>query len=195
MVVVDVRDPSGNTHLVAYLVASGASPTPAQLRQHVSRQLPDYMVPMAWVVLDAMPLTPNGKVDRKALPSPDPETRAAPDELVEPRTPLELLLASVFAEVLDLEAISIHASFFDLGGNSLTATQVVTMVRKVLPLDIELRNVFEAPTVAAIAAQIEQRRRDLDPEENDLMDEVLAEFVNMSEDQVEKVEEVLVYES
>ena len=198
VVVTDWRDASGNTRLAAYMTAAGAAPAASELRQHTAARLPEYMVPAVWVVLDTLPLTPSGKIDRRALPEPDLETGAAVAEKhAEPATPLENLLASVFAEVLEVETVSTRASFFDLGGNSLMATRLVIMLQDILPLKLELRNVFESPTVAAIAAQIEESRPALSSEERELMDEILADFVRLSEDdgeeEEEQEEEVLIY--
>ncbi len=176
-------DPAGNPRLVAFVVPRAPGLDLAALRAHLAHHLPEYMVPAVWVQLPELPLTPSGKVDRKALkaPEPDPQT-ALPSELDTPQTPLEAFLVGVFAEVLGVATVSTRASFFDLGGNSLMATQVVSLVREVLPLEIALRDVFQAPTVAAIAVQIEQGRARLSAEENQFMDDVLAEFLRMSAD-------------
>lgn len=190
VVVTDWRDAAGNTRLAAYVTAAGAAaPAASELRRHTAKQLPEYMVPAAWIVLDQMPLTPSGKIDRRALPEPDLETAAGVDEAehAEPTTPLESFLAGVFAEVLDIEKVSTRVSFFDLGGNSLMATQVVSLVQDILPLKLELRNIFESPTVAAIAAQIEQSRTTLSDEEGELMDEILADFVRLSQEEEEEI--------
>jgi len=199
VVVTAWQDPSGHTRLVAYLVPAArgegeAAPTSTELRQHALEHLPDYMVPSAWVLLDAMPLSPSGKVDRRRLPDPDlgEQAAAAAGRFEAPRTALESLLASVFAEVLDLEEISIHANFFEVGGNSLMATQVVTLLLDVLPLSLELRNVFEAPTVAGIAAQIEEARPSLSEEDRTLMDEILEDFLRMNEGDDDPAQEELV---
>ncbi|WP_280372819.1 non-ribosomal peptide synthase/polyketide synthase, partial [Nocardia abscessus] len=153
--------------LVGYVVpAGGATVDVEQLRAHLSALLPSYMVPAAIVVLDAMPLNPNGKLDRRALPEPVFEARA----FRAPSTPVEEIVADVFAEVLGLaqaeRAVGLDDDFFDLGGNSLIATQVVARLGAALDTRIPVRVLFEAPTVAALAARVEAhqgtgRRREL----------------------------------
>ncbi|HYR07983.1 MAG TPA: AMP-binding protein, partial [Longimicrobium sp.] len=127
---------------------------PATLREHVRRSLPEYMVPGTFVVLDALPLTPNGKLDRKALPAP--EYTAGADRYVAPRTPTEEVLAGIWAEVLGLERVGVEESFFELGGHSLLATQVVSWVREAFGVELRLRALFETPTVAGLAPQVER---------------------------------------
>jgi acyl carrier protein len=114
------------------------------------------MVPSAFVFLDDMPLTSNGKLDRNALPSPDQSYRGFEHGFAAPGTPVEEMIAGIWAEVLKLEKIGIHDNFFDLGGHSLKATQVMSRVREALQVDLALRVLFEAPTVAELAARVEQ---------------------------------------
>jgi acyl carrier protein len=114
------------------------------------------MVPSAFVLLAALPLTPNGKVDQTALPAPSqlpPELERA---FVGPRTPVEVKLADIWGQVLKLERVGIHDNFFDLGGHSLLATQVMSRIRDTFHMDLPLRSVFERPTVAGLAAFIQQ---------------------------------------
>src|ERR1700687_350744 len=112
------------------------------------------MVREACVLRDALPLTPNGKVDRRALPPPERQRADGAAEFVAPRTPVEELVAGVWSEVLGGEPIGIHDRFFDLGGHSLLATQVVSRVRQACGVDLALRALFEAPTLAAFAARV-----------------------------------------
>ena len=123
------------------------------LRAHLQAQLPDYMVPSALVLLDSFPLTPNGKIDRQALPAP--EWRAEAD-YVAPQTPTQASLAAIWAEVLGVERVGIHDDFFDLGGHSLLATQLIAKIRATFPVDLPLRTLFETPTIAALAKLIDQ---------------------------------------
>ncbi len=144
--------------LVGYLVAeSGAGPSAAELRAWLKERLPEYMVPGALVVLDAMPLTPNGKVDRRSLPAPDED--AAGDAHVAPRTPAEEILAGIYADVLKTERVGAHDDFFVLGGHSLLATRVVSRVREAFGVELPLRALFEAPTVEGLAERVEAGAR------------------------------------
>ncbi|MBV9108432.1 MAG: amino acid adenylation domain-containing protein, partial [Gemmatimonadetes bacterium] len=152
--VVVARADAGEPRLVAYVV--GGAPAEA-LRAHVRRSLPEYMVPAAFVFLDALPLTPNGKLDRKALPAPD--FAPAVERYVAPRTPVEEVLAGIWAEVLRLERVGVEESFFELGGHSLLATRVVSRVRGVFAVELPLRALFEGPTVAELAGRVEEMRR------------------------------------
>ncbi|MFF9352784.1 amino acid adenylation domain-containing protein, partial [Streptomyces sp. NPDC014734] len=142
----------GDPRLVAYVVpAAGATVEPADLRQFVGARLPEYMVPAAVVVLAALPVTVNGKLDRKALPVPD--FSAAPHGRA-PRTAHEDVLCGLFAEVLDLDRVGPEDSFFDLGGHSLLATRLISRVRTVLGVELPLRAMFEAPSVARLARRL-----------------------------------------
>ncbi|WP_432587793.1 amino acid adenylation domain-containing protein [Streptomyces sp. HD1123-B1] len=144
------EDRPGDRRLVGYAVA-GPSVTPAALRGHLADELPGYMVPAAVVVLDALPLTSNGKLDRKALPVPE---YGAAGERRAPRDPREETLCGLFAEVLWIEPPGIDDGFFDLGGHSLLATRLVNRIRTELAAELPVRAVFEAPTVAALAGRL-----------------------------------------
>jgi len=128
-----------------------------ELRRLLQAELPDYMVPAAFVLLDRLPLTVHGKVDRAALPEPDPvrpSTASAP-----PRTPLEISLAAIWREVLGMEEVGLDDDFFELGGHSLLATQVTSRIRETLGVDLPLRALFEAPSLAGLAGRIENLQR------------------------------------
>jgi amino acid adenylation domain-containing protein/non-ribosomal peptide synthase protein (TIGR01720 family) len=143
--------------LAAWVVpAAGASPAPTSLRAALRDLLPSYLVPAGITLLEAFPLTPNGKVDSAALPDPLGEGEAA---FVAPRDPIEALVAEIWAGVLGVERIGVHDEFFALGGHSLLATQVVSRLRDTCGVHLPLRALFEAPTLAALARRIEQARR------------------------------------
>ncbi|HEY0019293.1 MAG TPA: amino acid adenylation domain-containing protein, partial [Longimicrobium sp.] len=152
--VVVAREDAGEKRLVAYVVGGADADA---LRTALRRSLPDYMVPSAFVAMEALPLTPNGKLDRRALPAP--AFGAAEDAYVAPRTPTEEVLAGIWAEVLRVERVGAAENFFDLGGHSLLATRVASRIRELFGIELPLRVLFEAPTVAALAARVEEIRR------------------------------------
>jgi natural product biosynthesis luciferase-like monooxygenase protein/amino acid adenylation domain-containing protein len=153
-----------NKYLVAYVapVASpleahaGSSLEPSQMQEYLHERLPDYMVPTFVVFLETLPLTPNGKVDRKALPIVDSTQRREHKTAVAPSTALQELLAGIWKEVLHLREIGIHDNFFALGGHSLLAIQVIGRIRQTFELNLPLRNLFEAPTIARLSQRLEQ---------------------------------------
>jgi amino acid adenylation domain-containing protein len=160
-VVVHAReDVPGEKRLVAYVVpVPGQSADLGALKEHVQQRLPRYMVPSAFVELAALPLTPNGKVNRKALPAPE-ATRVEQDSYVAPRTPTEELLVSIWARVLRVEQVGVQNHFFaDLGGHSLLATQAVSRIREAFQVELPLRTIFEASTVATLAERVEEAKR------------------------------------
>ena len=148
--VVVKEDQAGERGLVAY-VALHLQDTPADLRSYLKQRLPDYMIPARFVMMEALPLTPRGKIDRGALPDPPHDRTAKTAAFVPPGNVVEEVLALMFAELLDLEPVGVHDNFFELGGHSLLATQLVTRVRKTFHVDLPLRTFFEAPTVAALS--------------------------------------------
>ncbi|HYG63315.1 MAG TPA: amino acid adenylation domain-containing protein, partial [Thermoanaerobaculia bacterium] len=148
------EDAPGDRRLAAYVVADVAA---QELRRSLQERLPDYMVPATFVTLAELPLTPNGKVDRKALPAP--ERQSAPEMYLAPRTPVEEVLAGIWAEVLGLERVGVDDHFFELGGHSLLATRVMSRLRAAFEVELPVRDLFEAPTVADLAARVEAARR------------------------------------
>ena len=156
-VVVCREDSPGEKQLVAYMVpVPETTLEPESLRASLKTMLPDYMLPTAFIQLNTLPLTANGKVNRRALPPPDRTHRtftATPAVL--PRTPLEELVAEVWADLLKVDQIGVHDNFFVLGGHSLLATQLLSRLRNILELDIPLRALFEYPTIAQLAREID----------------------------------------
>ncbi len=174
------QDEPGNTRLVAYVVENKEQRTNGQtnkranepgnreeqglnaqeLRGFLREHLPDYMVPSACVFLDALPLSPNGKLDRKALPAPDLAHSEHIAAFSAPRAPTEELIAGIWAAVLGVERVGINDNFFALGGHSLLATQVMSRVRSAFRVELPLSVLFNAPTVAALSARVDQAMRD-----------------------------------
>ncbi|WP_315986295.1 non-ribosomal peptide synthetase [Streptomyces sp. or43] len=148
-------DSAGGRRLVAYAVTGGPAPRPVALREALAETLPHYAVPGAVVILDDLPLLPNGKVDRRALP--EPSAGSGPADGAGPHSLQEGLLAGIFADVLQQPRVNPHDSFFDLGGHSLLAMRVVSRVRAVLGAEIAVRTLFEHPTVAGLARVLDPR--------------------------------------
>ncbi|MBW4636529.1 MAG: amino acid adenylation domain-containing protein, partial [Iphinoe sp. HA4291-MV1] len=147
VVVIAHQDTPGAQRLVAYIVPQqNTAPTISDLRQFLCSKLPEYMVPSAFVMLESLPLTPNGKVDRRALPAPELD-RELLDKYVAPRTPIEEMLAAIWAGVLKIELLGIHDNFFTLGGHSLLATQLISRIRSTFKVELPLQSVFTSPTV------------------------------------------------
>ncbi|OYE00557.1 non-ribosomal peptide synthetase [Nostoc sp. 'Peltigera membranacea cyanobiont' 232] len=150
------EDNRGDKRLVAYIVPQPqVTPTISVLRSFLKEKLPEYMVPSAIVILESLPLTPNGKIDRRALPAPEPSSELL-EKYVAPRTPIEEILALIWQEVLKVELVGRHDNFFELGGHSLLATQFISRVRSRLKVEIPLRSLFAAPTIAELAPSIQQ---------------------------------------
>jgi amino acid adenylation domain-containing protein len=153
--VVLARDAGGEQSLVAYLVCHGeTNPTVTELRVFVQSLLPDYMVPSSYVFLDSLPLTTNGKVDRKALPKPDTIRPNLEETFVAPTGAVESALAEIWAEVLGLERVGVHDNFFDLGGHSLLLMQLHGKINEKFQTDISLVELFEHSTVYAQAKRL-----------------------------------------
>ncbi|MEU8694679.1 amino acid adenylation domain-containing protein [Streptomyces sp. NPDC048665] len=154
-VVIAREDTPGDKRLTAYITTTDAGLDIAVLRQWCRRSLPDFMTPGWFVFLNEIPLTVNGKIDRKALPKPRHDRSDLGQDYTPPRTEIEQLLVDVWADILGLERIGIHDNFFDLGGHSLLATILITRLRSLFGLEITIREVFSSPTIATLAAQLD----------------------------------------
>ena len=147
----------GDKRLVAYLVpASGTQPTHSGLETFLRARLPEYMVPAIFVRLDVLPLNPNGKVDRNALPAPIPANTIRDDGFLGPRTLVEKRVMEIVAPLLGLEHVSVEDNFFLVGGHSLLVTQIIARIRDTFGVELRLRSLFDAPTVAKLSAEVER---------------------------------------
>ncbi len=176
VVVLAHGESAADKRLVAYLV--GEAPTD-QVRRFLQSKLPDPLIPSLLVRLDALPLTPNGKLDRQALPAPDtlePEKNRA---IVEPRSPIEEDLRAIWIDVLKLKHIGIYDNFFEIGGHSLLAIQVISRIRRTFQVELPLHTLFESPTIADLALEIVQRMAE--QVDGDLLAESLAALEQISE--------------
>ncbi|MDQ6605513.1 MAG: amino acid adenylation domain-containing protein [Actinomycetota bacterium] len=153
---VDREDPSGETRLVAYVQSTGPEPEAKDLRAFAADHVPNYMIPSAYVMLDELPQTPNGKVDRDALPDPAWDQATAVDEFVAPRTETERRLAEIWGAVLTVDQIGINDNFFALGGHSLLAMRVMSRVREDLGVTLLLRSIFDTPTIIELAEAVDK---------------------------------------
>ncbi|MCL1466000.1 non-ribosomal peptide synthetase [Argonema galeatum] len=158
------EDIPGDKYLVAYIVPENKlinpkseirNPKSIDLRQFLKEKLPEYMMPSAYVVLESLPLTPNGKVDRRALPAIDTLSIEIEENYVAPRTSVEEVLVEIWSKILGRQQIGVHDNFFELGGHSLLATQLTSRIRDAFQIELPVRNLFEAPTVASLARYIE----------------------------------------
>jgi amino acid adenylation domain-containing protein len=186
VIVLAREDTPGDRRIVAYIVAArGLEPTVVELRSFLKLRLPEYMIPSAFVRLNALPLMPNGKVDRLALPAPSTGRPELTTTFVAARTPVEEILAGIWADVLGLNEVGVEDNFFDLGGDSLRASQITFRVRTAFKVDLPLRSIFDAPTVAELALMINKRRVDQTNEQN--LDGVLAELETLSEEEAQRL--------
>lgn len=161
--VIKREDRPGDAKLVAYFVAKAEAPTAAKLREHLKTTLPDYMVPATFVKLDRMPLTPSGKIDRRALPVPDAAPAGSDAEFVAPRTPMEKTMAELWSAMLGVGRVGVNDDFFALGGHSLLASQILARLRRDHGVQLSFRKFFEAPTVARLAKEAEASSGDAAP--------------------------------
>jgi len=182
-VVIAREDRSGDHRLVAYLVAQKhPAPTATKLRRALAETLPEHMIPANFVLLDDFPLAPNGKIDRRALPDPGKCRPELDEPYVAPATPIEEELAQIWEDVLSLEKVGIHDNFFDLGRHSLLATQVMSRLREGLGVELPLRALFEAPTIAELALRV--GRGEGGGEEFEELARHVAEVESLSEEEI-----------
>ena len=172
-VVVARNNNSGNEQLVAYSVSTiQPGPDVSELRTFLREKLPEYMIPAAFVTLDAMPLTATHKIDRKALPAPSNSRPQIATAYVEPKTPIERELAKIWAEVLSVGQVGIRDDFLALGGHSLAATRIISRVVSVFRLQLPLRALFDSPTVAAMAVMIAGKQKASEEDLRKLLSEI-----------------------
>jgi len=185
--IVLAAEDGGDKKLVAYVVAArdAERATPGELRQFLSGKLPAYMMPASFTLIDAIPLMPNGKTDRRALLNlaqfPDP---SASEKFEGPRSPLEESIAEVWATVLKIEHPGIHENFFELGGHSLMAAKLISNLRRQLHVELNLIDVFQSPTIAKLSALIYERQTA--SEADDELSLLLAEIVNLSDEEAQQ---------
>jgi len=185
-VVVAYEDQSGDKRLVAYIVPSGQpSSIITTLRSVLTEKLPDYMVPSSFIILDEMPLTTTGKVNRLALPMPERVRPELAEAFVAPQTPTEKTLAGIWSEVLHIEPIGIHDNFFELGGQSLLAAQVISRILNTFQVSLSLQTLFEAPIIAGLAVLITQSQTDVVEDEE--LANLLDELEQLSEEEVQRL--------
>jgi acyl carrier protein len=155
-IVVDSKDSSGNTRLIAYIVfEDGAEATSSDILTFLQEKLPSYMFPSAFVTIKEIPLTANGKVDRRALPVTEQIDAETSTAFIAPRTDMEELVAEIWRDTLELTQVGVESNFFQLGGHSLMATRVMNKIRERCGVELPLRVLFESPTVASLAARLE----------------------------------------
>jgi acyl carrier protein len=183
-VVLPYDDKSGEKRLAAYVVSEGPIKN-EDLRAFLLQQLPDYMVPSAFVMLDSIPLTPNGKVDIRTLPSAEEGRSQAEREFISPRNPEEEKVVAIWTEVLKLEHVSVNDNFFELGGHSLLATQIISRIRSVFRVQMPLHSFLETPTVAGLAEKISQCPPAESEEEE--MARLLQELDGLSDEEAERL--------
>ena len=190
-------DPAMTRHLVAYIVPAGEgeSPSAEELRRFLAAKLPAHMIPSHFVRLKSLPLTRNGKIDHSALPAPKLSAAPAEQEGAPPRTPTETVLGEIWAEMLGRERVGIHENFFNLGGHSLLATQIISRLAQKLGIELPVQVLFEAPTIAALAAAVDNARnaspelaaitrREIEPSR---AEKLLARLDDLTDSQVEEL--------
>jgi acyl carrier protein len=187
-VVLTTEAAPGDQRLVAYVVpGQEAAPTPGELRCFLRERLPEHMLPSATLFLDALALTPSGKIDRSSLPAQEWARTEAAQTYAPPRTPFETALAGIWAQVLGVERVGIDDNFFDLGGHSLLAVKVISRMLDTLQVELPVRAIFDAPTVADMAAFITTQHTKAAAEEEEQLDRMVAELEQLPDEEVEQL--------
>jgi hypothetical protein len=202
--VVTARADGGPKELIAYVVAEeNREGLARELREHLKASLPDYMLPAHFVFLDVLPLTPSGKIDRRALPAPDRTGSADRTSFQPPETPEQEQLAEIWSTVLRRAPLGIYDNFFELGGHSLLATQLISRVNLAFKVELPLRCLFESPTIAALAETLKVHLQTTGASEpklipkdpDDRAGELLAKIDELSDAEVESLLHDLLAES
>jgi acyl carrier protein len=175
------EDAPGDKRIVAYIVPrTGHGPDISDLRNHLKRRLPDYMLPSVFVVLEFMPLSETGKIDRESLPAPEQSRPTLEQSYAAPTTALEKVLAGIFGEVLKIERVGVRDNFFELGGHSLLAARVVSQIRQIFAIELPVRKLFEEPTVDGLVSIMVKN----EPARIERTAELLCQISTMSDDAV-----------
>jgi amino acid adenylation domain-containing protein len=192
VVVADDRIPN-DTRLTAYIVTAPGQPTPTvpELREVAGARLPGYMIPAAFVAVEGLPRSPAGKVDRRALPSPDRARIDLGREYVAPRNPVEQALTRIWSELLGVQRVGVHDDFFDLGGHSMLGVQLLFRTRKELGVELPLFSVFQHPTIAGLAEIIARRMREDKGRQIPDAEELLSRIDELSQEEVDRLLELL----
>jgi len=185
-VVMARADGVGEKRLVAYVVAAGETASGRELREYLAKRVPGYMVPSVVVVMDEMPLTPNGKVDRRALPAPEQAWVEMEVEYVAPRSAAEEVVAEVWKRVLGIERVGVYDNFFVIGGHSLLATQVLAQIRAIFQVDVPVHHLFQTPTVESLVNVISQIWG-----QREIVEEIAETYQHVGELSQEEVEQAL----
>ena len=178
------KDSTGDYRLCAYLVFNGASRSVSELRRSLKRLLPAHMMPSTFTVLPKLPLMPTGKVDRQALPAPDSDRPDVAEPYLPPRTPTEEVVARVWCNALKLDRVGVVDNFFELGGHSLLAARVFSDLQKKFDVDLNLVDIFTAPTVAELAEMIYQR--ETARQQRDDLFSLLSELDELTDDEAQR---------
>jgi acyl carrier protein len=177
-------DAGGHQRLLAYIrFKDGQTATVNELREALETKLPDYMIPSAFVSLEAFPLTPNGKVDRKRLPQPEAERPQLKQQYTAPRSAIEQTLARIWQEALGVERVGVHDNFFELGGHSLTTVQITFRIRREFNVEFPLQTLLRVPTIEGLAKEIEAET--LEQADAEKLAMMFSEIEKLSDEEVQ----------